>query len=98
MIQESLTNIHRHSGSATATIRIHQDGERLLVEVQDAGKGIPTEKQSQLPGSGRSGVGFAGMRERLTQLGGRLEIQSDKNGTIVRAILPAGSGDATIPA
>ena len=98
MIQESLTNIHRHSGSATATIRIHQDGEQLLVQVQDAGKGIPKEKQWALPGSGRSGVGFAGMRERLTQLGGKLEIESDENGTIVRAILPAESGDAKVPA
>lgn len=92
MIQESLTNIHRHSGSATATIRIHQDGEGLRVQVQDAGRGIPKEKQSELPGSGRSGVGFAGMRERLTQLGGKLEIESDGNGTIVRAILPVESG------
>jgi PAS domain S-box-containing protein len=87
MVQESLTNIHRHSGSATAAIRIQQDGERLVVEVQDSGKGIPKEKQSELPGSGRSGVGFAGMRERLTQLGGKLEIQSDENGTVVRAVL-----------
>ena len=98
MIQESLTNIHRHSGSATATIRIHQDGEQLLVQVQDAGKGIPKEKQWALPGSGRSGVGFAGMRERLTQLGGKLEIESDENGTIVRAILPAESGETKVSA
>src|ERR1700722_3595971 len=87
MVQESLTNIHRHSGSLTATIRIHRDGERLVVHVQDNGKGIPREKQAELTGSGHSGVGFAGMRERLTQLGGKLEIQSDENGTVVRAIL-----------
>ncbi|MGA8432136.1 MAG: ATP-binding protein [Candidatus Sulfotelmatobacter sp.] len=88
MVQECLTNIHRHSGSPTAAIRIHQKGGRLTVEVQDTGKGIPKERQSELPGSGRSGVGFAGMRERLTQLGGKLEIQSSENGTTVRALVP----------
>jgi PAS domain S-box-containing protein len=88
MVQESLTNIHRHSGSATATIRMNRDGELLLVQVQDSGRGIPKEKQFELPGSGRYGVGFAGMRERLTQLGGKLEIQSGENGTTVRALLP----------
>jgi signal transduction histidine kinase len=88
MVQESLTNIHRHSGSATATIRMHRDREWLVVQVEDSGRGIPKEKQFELTGSGRYGVGFAGMRERLTQLGGKLEIQSDQNGTLVRALLP----------
>lgn len=87
MIQESLTNIHRHSGSATAKIRVTKHGGRLVVQVQDWGRGIPKEKQVELPASVRSGVGFAGMRERLTQLGGKLEIESDERGTIVRAIL-----------
>ena len=88
MVQESLTNIHRHSGSSTATIRMNRDRELLVVQVQDSGRGIPKEKQFELTGSGRYGVGFAGMRERLTQLGGKLEIQSDENGTLVRATLP----------
>jgi PAS domain S-box-containing protein len=87
IVQECLTNIHRHSGSTTATIRLHQEGDRLTVEVQDRGKGIPVEKQHELIESGRGGVGFAGMRERLRRLGGTLEIKSDGSGTVVSAIL-----------
>jgi signal transduction histidine kinase len=91
IVQECLTNIHRHSGSLTAAIRIHQQGPRLLIQVQDHGKGIATEKQRELTLSGRTGVGFGGMRERLRQLGGTLEIQSQGNGTVVSAILPVGA-------
>src|ERR1700687_5756133 len=57
IVQECLTNIHRHSGSATATIRVHQEDEGLIVQVEDRGKGIPAEKQQELE-SGRGGVGF----------------------------------------
>jgi len=87
IVQECLTNIHRHSGSTTATIRLHQEGNRLAVQVRDSGKGIPLEKQHELIESGRGGVGFAGMRERLRHLGGTLEIQSDGSGTVVSATL-----------
>jgi len=88
MIQECLTNIHRHSGGASAKIRVHAEDQRLLVEVRDTGKGMPLEKQLELSSSGRIGVGFRGMRERLRQLGGTLEIQSGGGGTVVIAILP----------
>src|SRR5580692_322069 len=87
IVQECLTNIHRHSGSTTATIRLDQKGDRLTVEVQDRGKGISLEKQHELIELGRGGVGFAGMRERLRLLGGTLEIKSDESGTTVSAIL-----------
>lgn len=87
IVQECLTNIHRHSGSTTAAIRLHQEGNRLTVEVQDRGKGISAEKQHELIELGRGGVGFAGMRERLRLLGGTLEIKSDESGTMVSAIL-----------
>ncbi|HEX3822825.1 MAG TPA: ATP-binding protein [Candidatus Sulfotelmatobacter sp.] len=87
IVQECLTNIHRHSGSATATIRLQQEGDRLTVQVQDRGKGISLEKQHELIELGRGGVGFAGMRERLRQLGGTLGIKSDGSGTIVSATL-----------
>jgi signal transduction histidine kinase len=88
MVQECLTNIHRHSGGSSATIRVHEEDHRVLVEVRDSGKGIPPEKQLALSSSGRTGVGFRGMRERLRQLGGTLEIQSDDRGTAVTATLP----------
>jgi signal transduction histidine kinase len=58
------------------------------VEIKDAGKGIPLEKQKALSSSQQGGVGFRGMRERIQQLGGRLEIQSDERGTIVKAAMP----------
>jgi two-component system NarL family sensor kinase len=87
IVQECLTNIHRHSGSSTATIRLYQEGDRLTVQVQDRGKGIPLEKHHELIDSGGGGVGFAGMRERLRRLGGTLEIKSDESGTAVSAIL-----------
>ena len=87
-VQECLTNIHKHSDSPTATIRVIQQGENLTLEIEDAGKGVPPEKRSLLTSSGASGVGVSGMRERLRQLGGSLEIQSDANGTRVIATLP----------
>ncbi len=90
IIQQCLTNIHRHSGSATASIRIYRQGDQIIVEVVDSGKGIPQEKIREITDSGRTGVGFAGMRERLRQLGGTLNIESDGNGTLVRASLRVG--------
>lgn len=69
-------------------IRVHEEDHRILVEVRDEGKGMSLEKQHELNSSGRTGVGFRGMRERLRQLGGTLEIRSDGAGTAVTAILP----------
>ena len=88
IIQECLTNIHRHSGSATAVIRIKENDGRLVVQVQDSGKGIPQEKL-ELIGSGRGGVGFGGMQERLRHLGGTLEVLSNPTGTLVSAVFKA---------
>jgi signal transduction histidine kinase len=85
IVQECLTNIHRHSGSPTALIRIRQEGNQFMVQVQDRGKGIPKAKQLELITSSRGGVGFGGMRERVNLLGGTLEIQSEDTGTIISA-------------
>jgi PAS domain S-box-containing protein len=95
VVQECLTNIHRHSESATAAIRIQLKKDEMLLEVQDWGKGVPREKLKGLSrGGGRVGVGFGGMRERLRQLGGKLEVHSDESGTLVRAMLPIGQSKA----
>jgi PAS domain S-box-containing protein len=84
VVQESLTNIHRHSGSATATIRILREEEHIRLEVRDLGKGIAATSLT----SATPGVGIQGMRERVRQLGGTFTIQSDNTGTVVTAVLP----------
>lgn len=89
LVQECLTNIHRHSGSRTAEIRVHRNTSWICVEVEDAGTGIPSEKRLQPEAGGHSGVGIRGMRERIRLLGGNLEIDSSPSGTLIRASLPA---------
>jgi signal transduction histidine kinase len=93
MIQESLTNIHRHSGSSSAGIRIDRDEREIRLEVRDNGGGMPTKGHQESSEPARPGIGIQGMRERVKQLAGRLEIQSSSAGTIVRAFLPVAEGD-----
>jgi signal transduction histidine kinase len=89
IVQESLINIHRHAGSATARIRLQGDAEALVLEIEDRGHGIPQAALTHImSGGGGVGVGIAGMHERIEQLGGSLEITSDEHGTIVRTRLP----------
>jgi PAS domain S-box-containing protein len=87
VIQECLINIHRHSGSPTAAIRVSRSAAAVRVEVQDRGKGIPPQKLARMESAG-SGVGLRGMRERVRQLGGELDIRSDDRGTLVIVGLP----------
>jgi two-component system NarL family sensor kinase len=89
IVQECLTNVHRHSGSHTAQVRISYEDGHVCVVIQDAGKGIPLAQQHALRSGGRMGVGFRGMRERIKQLGGVLEFQSGENGTVVTCTVPA---------
>jgi PAS domain S-box-containing protein len=87
IVQECLTNIHRHSGSPVAGVRVTRDGNEVKVEVSDQGKGMPCRD-----GSNRKvGVGIQGMRERIAQFGGHFEIRSDKEGTTVVAKVPVAS-------
>jgi signal transduction histidine kinase len=88
LVQECLTNIHRHSGSATATIRLHRSKHEVVIEVEDKGKGIPSEKLDRMTSVGTPGVGITGMKERVRQLGGTLEINSASTGTRIVACLP----------
>jgi signal transduction histidine kinase len=88
ILQESLTNVHRHSGASAASVRLRRDPDRLQLEVCDNGKGISEEHMRRFNTSVGTGVGITGMRERVRELGGRLEIHSVKTGTTVSVALP----------
>ncbi|HXY03109.1 MAG TPA: ATP-binding protein, partial [Terriglobales bacterium] len=92
LVQECLTNIHRHSGSKTALIRISRDAEAISVQIEDQGKGLPPEKLRAIQ-SGGSGVGIRGMRERLRQFHGQLNIDSDSSGTRISVSIPVPNAD-----
>jgi len=84
IVQESLTNVHRHSSSSVATIHFEADGERVVLEVTDQGVGIDLAAGS----TPKWGVGITGMRERIHQLHGQLELVSGPQGTTVRVVQP----------
>jgi PAS domain S-box-containing protein len=84
LVQECLTNIHRHSGSKTAQIRLAREADKIYVEVQDQGRGMSQERIADVRFKG-AGVGIRGMRERVRQLGGELVIESDPGGTRITA-------------
>ncbi len=86
-VQESLINIHRHAESASAEIRLATDVDRVTLEVQDWGRGLPQEMDQRAP----EGVGIAGMRERIEQLGGGFALDSGPGGTVIRVQLPLAS-------
>ncbi len=87
LVQESLTNIHRHSGSKTAQVRLMREDQLVTVEVCDQGKGIDPMRLAAIR-SGGSGVGIRGMRERLHQLKGELRIEASEPGTKILATIP----------
>ena len=91
IVQESLTNIHRHSGSRTATLRIARTDGRLLLDIEDQGRGIPAEMLREIQTQG-SGVGIAGMRERVLHFNGDIRITSRSTGTRVAVTFPVEPG------
>jgi PAS domain S-box-containing protein len=93
LVQESLTNIHRHSDSKSAVIRLRRNTDNVSLEVQDHGKGISAEKLSEIQSQG-SGVGIRGMRERARHFGGHMMIESSCKGTKISFQFPL-SGNAT---
>jgi PAS domain S-box-containing protein len=88
IVQEGLTNIRRHSCSETASIRLRRDSEQILLEIQDHGRGMKIGTQSIPIEEHELGVGIPGMRQRLRQLGGRLDITTGASGTLVTAVIP----------
>jgi signal transduction histidine kinase len=87
IVQECLGNVHRHSGSQTADIDLSLAGNRVALSVKDQGTGIPQHRQHDLK-AGRIGVGLRGIRERVSQFGGELKIESSDKGTTITALLP----------
>jgi two-component system NarL family sensor kinase len=91
VVQEALTNVHRHSGSLTAEVRLIQESRAIVLEIADRGSGIAGgQKSNDAAGSESLGVGISGMRIRLRQLGGTLDIASTASGTRIRARVPIG--------
>jgi PAS domain S-box-containing protein len=88
IIQEALTNVHRHSGSAIAAISITRTDNEVCLEVRDEGKGLSRDGRIKVQSPPRTGVGIQGMRERVRQLGGTFDIQSGPSGTSVVASFP----------
>jgi PAS domain S-box-containing protein len=90
VLQESLTNVHRHSGSSTAKVALRIAGE-VILDVADEGMGIPNEilDEAHKDSFGALGVGLRGMKERMRQLGGDLKLKSSPKGTTLTATLPA---------
>jgi signal transduction histidine kinase len=87
IVQECLTNIHRHAQSASAEVAVSCNEESVDLLVQDHGQGIPRDVLSALR-HGRTGVGIAAMRERMGELGGEFEISSTEHGTVVQVRVP----------
>jgi signal transduction histidine kinase len=93
VLQESLTNVHRHSGASQADVCFRREADSATLEVRDYGRGMPKEWFTGMsPLVQESGVGLAGMRERLNELKGELEIEPADPGTRLRAIVPLFAG------
>lgn len=89
IVQEGLANVHRHSGSRTAAIRILLSPAEVRLDVKDEGSAVPSASLKP-DASGGFGVGIPSMRERAQQLGGRMEIESGPKGTGITVVLPLG--------
>jgi signal transduction histidine kinase len=89
VLQESLTNIHRHAGTTTAEVRLFSTSGRVTMEIQDWGKGIPEPLLDEFRRRTGTGVGLAGMRERISEFQGSLDIASENNqGTLLKVEMP----------
>jgi two-component system NarL family sensor kinase len=97
VLQESLTNVHRHAGTSEVDVSFWREPQARILEVRDYGRGIPKRLMTRLGTPVRdSGVGLAGMRERLNEIRGGLEIEQADPGTRVRAIVPVEGAGARV--
>jgi signal transduction histidine kinase len=89
VLQEGLINVHRHSGSDRVDVRIHRNEANIVVHLKDYGKGLPEHLLDRFRKTGSAaGVGLAGMRERVKELGGEFIVQSDGSGTLLTVVVP----------
>jgi anti-sigma regulatory factor (Ser/Thr protein kinase) len=89
VLQEGLTNVHRHSGASEVMVSFQYQLRTIILEIRDNGRGIPAERLDRLrKTSAETGVGLAGMRERMNELNGKVEMESDGHGTTMRAMVP----------
>jgi len=97
VLQEALTNIHRHSKSTNAEVIFHPTPENVVLTVRDRGVGIPKDVLDRFRSSSTFGVGLAGMRERIRELGGTFDVDSSGEGTCVRVVVPVKQAFAADP-
>lgn len=88
VLQESLTNVHRHAQATTVDVWLARHPHQVVLSIQDNGRGLPRGVIENFQAGMASGVGLAGMRERLAEFGGTLQVESSPSGTIVRATIP----------
>jgi signal transduction histidine kinase len=88
LVQEALTNVVKHAGAKTVRVLVQASDAEVIVEVQDDGRGFDTTARSE-------GFGLAGIRERVYLAGGRLELEADEGGSVVRALLPVGAASVS---
>jgi signal transduction histidine kinase len=97
VLQESLTNVHRHAKAARVEIEVICTDDEVILNLHDDGKGIPGKVMEGFRAGGAGGIGLAGMRERLAELGGTLEVESSPQGTRICATLPTRECDPKDP-
>jgi PAS domain S-box-containing protein len=96
-LQESLTNVHRHSQSPKVEVRIELENGQAILAVRDYGRGITPQQVETISGGSDFGVGLTGMRERVNELGGIFEVLLEKPGTSVRVTLPVAKAESRTP-
>jgi signal transduction histidine kinase len=88
VLQESLTNVHRHAQATAVDVWLARRDHEVVMTIQDNGRGLPAGVMENFDAGMASGVGLAGMRERLAEFGGELHVESSHSGTIIRASIP----------